>query len=320
MSINPKNNKKPISKSLILKTIMNSSEDTIYFKDSQSKFIANSAAHARQMGITDVNDMVGKSDYDFFPEEFATAAYSSEQEIMRTGKAIIGHTEKWVQPDNTIIWLSASKYPLYNDNGEIIGTWGTSRDITDLKNTELQLEILNQKLEKANKILETLSIQDSLSGLFNHRHFYDSLASIESQQIESGTLSYQSDYSIIIIDLDNFKTINDTHGHLIGDFVIKQIGDFLNENKRKFDKCFRYGGDEFALIVDGNCHDIALNLAERIRSMIEDMIFSYNDITLKLTVSIGVACSSEADSINSLIDLADQRLYHSKESGRNRVT
>lgn len=319
--------KKPISNALILRTILDNSDDTIYFKDCDSKFILNSKAHAIQVGESGIDKMIGKSDFDYFPSAFAQVAFEEEQLIMKNGNAKIRNIEKWVLPDNTIIWLSASKYPLYDENLNIIGTWGTSRDITALKNAEIQLELLNQELERANERLEKLSAHDALSGLYNHGHFYETLALIElrlksSSELEfhSSELGIQSGYSLILFDIDNFKSINDSYGHLVGDQVIKQIGQYLKQITRNIDMCFRYGGDEFALIIEGNDHEVAISLAEKIRVMLADMSIHYSDISFNITVSLGVVSSNEANSVNDLVALADERLYHSKESGRNKVT
>ena len=124
---------------LVTQTIMNNSEDTIYFKNLDSKFILNSKAHANQFHEKDVTDMVGKDDFDYFPEEFANIALEDEKTVIQTGRPILGRIEKWNKPDGDVVWFQAYKYPLYDKEGNIIGTWGTSRNITPLKNLILQV-------------------------------------------------------------------------------------------------------------------------------------------------------------------------------------
>lgn len=305
---------------LILRTMMNNSVDTIYFKDINSKFIFNSIAHANQHGETDTLDMLGKSDFDYFSEKFAQQTFDDEQHIMKTGIPIIGHVEKWVQDDGSVVWLMASKYPLYDDDGTIIGTWGTSRDVTQMKEVEEELARVNKELQKVNNYLSELSSKDALSGLYNHRHFYDVLSDKFAKEISARESKIKSSFALMLLDIDDFKTINDTYGHLVGDLFIKSIGEYLFKATKVDDSCFRYGGDEFALIImDINLED-ALKTAERIRSMIEKMTIVYNDIAMNITVSIGVGISSKADTMNELFELADSRLYESKKAGRNRVT
>lgn len=312
--------RKGLPEGLVIRTILNNSYDTIYFKDMASRFILNSRAHAMQFGVADPEQLLGKNDADFFPDAFYQSSYSDEQEIIRTGRPLIGRVERWDHPDGTVSWLMASKYPLYDDNGEIIGTWGTSRDITALKEAEAQLENLNRQLQEANERLEVLSTRDSLSGLFNHRHFYDTLKMAEVQELRQASGGGRTTFSIALIDIDHFKEINDTHGHRAGDMVIRAIGEMLLEMTRMTDTCFRYGGDEFAVML--GCADLsaARLVAEKIRQLLKDTPVPVDDGFIRITASIGVACYSETDSISQLINLADERLYLSKETGRDRVT
>lgn len=308
---------------LIINTIMNNSQDTIYFKDIDSKFLLNSKAHALQFGIENPLELIGKSDFDFFPTVFASQAYADEQRIISTGTPMIGRVEKWVRPDGSIIWFSASKYPLYNQDGSIIGTWGTSRDISALKNAELKAEQLNVKLKEANRQLEALSVKDCLSGLYNHRHFYEELRKayeLYTMHKERGGNDQELDFSVVFLDIDYFKKINDSFGHLVGDTAIKHIANIMLENTRTTDNCFRYGGDEFAIILSDTDLMTARSIAENIRSKVFETPLLENGELIRLTISLGVAAASEAKDINDLTDKTDKKLYLSKREGRNKVS
>ena len=304
---------------LVTQTIMNNSEDTIYFKNLDSKFILNSKAHANQFHERDVSDMIGKDDFDYFPPEFAQAALEDEQTIIRTGRPILGRIERWDKPDGEVVWFQAYKYPLYDKEGHIIGTWGTSRNITQLKRAEEELQRLNRELQEANQRLEILSTRDSLSGLYNHRHFFDSLniqKNIELRQKDHGV---NTEFSILLLDIDYFKKINDTYGHLIGDSIIKSLSDLFTKSTRLIDTCYRIGGDEFAILLINTDLSSAHVVAEKIRKFVEEFEFNVNDLTLRTTHSIGVASSRETETIKELVSLADSRLYYSKEHGRNQI-
>jgi diguanylate cyclase (GGDEF)-like protein/PAS domain S-box-containing protein len=305
---------------LVIRTIMNNSEDTIYFKNLASKFILNSRAHAIQFGEQDVRAMVGKDDFYYFPEEFARAAFEDEQKIIATGDPMIGLVEKWNKPDGTSVWFIASKYPLYDADGKIIGTWGNSRDITPLKAAEEQLRLVNAELQEANQKLEHLSIRDSLSGLYNHRHFFDSLNIAKSQESRQRDNNSSGAFSVLLLDVDRFKSINDTYGHPTGDTVIRKIGETLTSCMRMTDSCFRNGGDEFALILMVTELEAARLVAEKLRKQIVSSPIETDKGLLNLTVSIGVACSTEADTVEDLLKVADKRLYQSKGKGRNQVS
>jgi diguanylate cyclase (GGDEF)-like protein/PAS domain S-box-containing protein len=304
---------------LVTQTIMNNSEDTIYFKNLDSKFILNSKAHANQFHEKDVKDMVGKDDFDYFPDEFAQAARDDEKTIIETGRPILGRIEKWNKPDGDIVWFQAYKYPLYDKEGNIIGTWGTSRNITPLKRAEEELIRLNRELQEANQRLEILSTRDSLSGLYNHRHFFDSLNVQKNIELRQKDRGISSEFSVLLVDIDYFKSINDTYGHQAGDFVIKTLSNLLTQSTRLVDTCYRIGGGEFAIILMNTDVKNARKVADKLRISIEKHEFNTNDMNLKITISIGTASSNEAETVKELISLADSRLYNAKELGRNQI-
>ena len=112
----------------ILDVIRDYSNDTIYFKDHQSRFIWNNRSHAAQFGISDPREMVGKTDADYFPKDFATRARKEEMEIMETRIPLISNIEKLEKPDGSVVWYSASKYPIIDEKDNVIGTWGIRSD------------------------------------------------------------------------------------------------------------------------------------------------------------------------------------------------
>jgi PAS domain S-box-containing protein len=141
---------------------MDYTPDQIYFKDTQSRFIRNSRSQANMLGLSDPAEVVGKTDFDFFPH--AQRAYEEEQEIISSGKPLVDFEEWVVWPDGRETWVSTTKMPLRNTNGENIGIFGISRDITERKRTEQAIRQLNADLETqatqlkvANKELEAFS-------------------------------------------------------------------------------------------------------------------------------------------------------------------
>lgn len=130
----------------LLRTLLISSPDAIYFKDLDSRFLHASAAMAILFNCQSVEELIGKRDHDFFAGEHAQQALADEQEIIRTGRAIIGRVEKEAHPDGHVTWALSSKMPLRNGRGEIIGTFGISKNITALKEAEEQLEKVHRQL------------------------------------------------------------------------------------------------------------------------------------------------------------------------------
>ena len=138
----------------LLNTLLKNVPDTIYFKDAKSRFIRVNQAQAEVMGIENPEEAVGKTDFDFLSQDMAQEAYNDEQEIVRTGKPLIGKIEKIKRPDGWSRWVTATKVPFKDDNGNIVGIVGVSRDITELKKTREELEQQNEQLEEAKKLAE----------------------------------------------------------------------------------------------------------------------------------------------------------------------
>ncbi|MDD3269774.1 MAG: diguanylate cyclase [Syntrophomonadaceae bacterium] len=158
--------------------------------------------------------------------------------------------------------------------------------------------------------LKTHSIQDSMTGLYNHRFFMDFLL----RQVKLGKRSGQT-FSLILIDVDNFKVINDNFGHLAGDTMLKKIAAVLKECARSTDITCRYGGDEFAVILPDTSEEQTVQLAHRISRAVRT-IHSYDK---SVTISIGTAEYSGEDNPTDLIRRTDQALYQAKQMGKNRV-
>jgi PAS domain S-box-containing protein len=131
----------------LLRTLLENSPDHIYFKDAQSRFIKSSCAQARQFGVVSPDELVGKTDFNFFTEEHARPAFVDEQEIIRTGQPMIGKIERESWKDGRgVSWVLTTKLPLRNKNGEIIGTFGISKDITPIKEAEARLQEVHKEL------------------------------------------------------------------------------------------------------------------------------------------------------------------------------
>jgi len=160
-----------------------------------------------------------------------------------------------------------------------------------------------------------LSITDGLTKLFNKRYFLE----IFEKEFERAK-RFKNDLCLIVLDIDHFKSVNDTYGHLQGDSVLKEIGDIINDSIRKIDIPARYGGEEFVIIAPNtNIQDI-LTIAERIRGSTESHEFQAENQPLKITVSIGVsALNGMTRDKLELIKKADEALYKAKHSGRNRI-
>ncbi|MBU0721152.1 GGDEF domain-containing protein [bacterium] len=168
--------------------------------------------------------------------------------------------------------------------------------------------------------LEIENITDSLMGIFNRRH----LDRILHEEFSKAT-RYKLQFSVLMLDIDFFKNVNDTYGHDIGDLVLKNLGTLIKEFSREVDSVARYGGEEILIVCPMTDAQHAVALAERLRKEIESTVIVPADETkeiteLRITVSIGVAAyTSDISSAEELVKHADVALYRAKDEGRNRV-
>ena len=175
---------------------------------------------------------------------------------------------------------------------------------------------LGRELERDEKQLKRLATHDGLTGLCNHREFYALL----DNELARGQ-RFKQPVSLLMLDVDHFKCVNDAHGHQVGDVVLKSLSDLLCRQVRNIDSVCRYGGEEITVILPGTDVAAAADMAERLRIAAEALPFNVNaGAPLHITVSIGIASWPEfADSAQKLVAAADAAMYVAKERGRNRV-
>ena len=181
---------------------------------------------------------------------------------------------------------------------------------------ERELKVLNDQLNEANNQLKRISLTDGLTQIENRRSLNERL-----HEMWQHSVRLHEPISLVMCDIDKFKSVNDDYGHQAGDAVLKEFAQLLKSEAREIDRVGRYGGEEFLLILPGTVLDAAVTFAERLREKVERHTFSYEGGTLCRTMSCGVASSPHpkvADE-DALLRAADTALYVAKETGRNRV-
>ncbi len=190
------------------------------------------------------------------------------------------------------------------------------KNLLEIINGTLKAFRLRNETERAQQKIAEMSTKDELTGLFNRRYFLDVL-----ERDVAMAKRYKSELSLCMMDLDHFKTINDTYGHPAGDLVLSEIGRMLKDCTRDSDLACRYGGEEFTLVLPNSDIGKSKIVCERFRETVAGHQFEYESSTFNITVSIGIARykSSLGQSSVELISAADQALYQAKGHGRNRV-
>ena len=213
--------------------------------------------------------------------------------------------------------------PLRGDDREVGHVWILSEG---RRFDEADLEAARTIARRANAALTTAehyhnakerAFIDDVTGVYNARY----LLATADNEIQRAA-RYGNPLSVLFLDLDRFKKVNDVHGHLIGSETLRVLSKLLGECVRQVDTLARYGGDEFTILLVDTPHDVALRIAERIRKRVETHLFEAgHDGTLRLTISIGVAtCPLHGEAREPLLDAADKAMYRAKSEGRNRVS
>lgn len=200
----------------------------------------------------------------------------------------------------------------------MLSVWGEALRRTDMTGLTLFANQLEAALESAKLYtdLQQLSIQDELTGIYNRRGFYD----LGRREVER-SLRYNRPLSLLMVDMDFFKLVNDRYRHVAGDRLLRLVARRMHSSLRELDIICRYGGDEFVVILVETDMDTARQVAERLRLMVAGTQFEVEGHTLSLSTSIGVAAlSSRHHTLEALLEDADEALYQSKQKGRNQVT
>ncbi len=217
---------------------------------------------------------------------------------------------------NKLVYSESAISPLRDKSGDIFAVGVVYRDITDRKHAEQELQKVNKELIRSNKRLNQLALRDMHTGLYNHRY----LAEIIDAEFYRAK-KYNTPLSIVMVDVDYFKSINETYGHQFGDLVLKQLAQQLRKTIRQYDIIIRYGGEEFIIISPGTDRNQTLILAQRILDTVSIYNFGSDKNAVKLKITLAAVSYPEDKIANAmdLIKVAEQILAKAKEEGGNRV-
>jgi len=280
-----------------LRTMIDQVPDYLYIKDKDARFVIANRAVAADLGHGDPNMLIGKSDLDVHPMPLARRYYDDDMSVIRGEKALIDHEEYVVRPDGTQLWLSTSKLPLRNPEGQIIGLVCSARDITERRRTEAHIHFL--------------AYHDSLTGLPNRAQFERDLAGL------AGRAAKGVPATLVLIDLDRFKHINDTLGHVAGDDLLRQLANRLFQLVGPAGTLARVGGDEFAILLSGPAAGAAESMCRAIQLQFGRPFRLFDDPAF-ITASFGIAPWRPGSDALSMLREADIALYEAKARGRSR--
>jgi diguanylate cyclase (GGDEF)-like protein/PAS domain S-box-containing protein len=283
-----------------MRNLLASPEERIFFKDCASQFLLVSEGFLTALAKgRSLEAVIGKTDFDLFSKPHAVAAFEDEQRVIATGQPLVAKLERETFHDRADAWVSTTKVPLRDDQGEIIGTWGIARDVT------AQID--------AEQALVHQALHDAVTGLPNRVALMDRL-----QQALVALERRPGRVGLVFIDLDDFKDVNDVLGHDIGDRVLVEVARRLTDVSRRVDTVARLGGDEFVLLLSYLHDDADVRIVcDRVVSAIRaPVVVEGSDITV--TGSLGVVVTSDPlIDPGELVRQADVAMYGAKRSGRN---
>lgn len=299
--------------------------DMLWVKDINGIYMyANKAICDGLLIAKDINEPIGKDDVFFALREreqnknkpdwhtFGELCFNSDLEVIAKNKPM--KFEEFGNVQGKMMYLEVYKAPFYDKDGNIIGTVGAGRDITELKKIQNRLKKSLEILDEQKDQLEYQANHDSLTDLPNRILFIDRL-----QQSIKLSDRYNKKVALLFIDLDYFKEINDSLGHHIGDQILIEFSNRMRNKIRKSDTMSRLGGDEFCIILNDidNLDFITNFIVESMETVKKPFI--NKDRKLHLSMSIGVSLyPNDGASPNSLLKNADAAMYKAKESGRSR--
>lgn len=283
-----------IKDSWILDALMENATDSIYIKDRQCRLCRVSQKMVLSLGLSPA-EIYGKTDIELYGEKFGNKTKLDDLQVMKTGQPIRGIIESFVNKRGETNWTSATKLPLRNDAGEIIGLVGITREINELKGSELEFQ--------------WLATHDPLTSLANRYLLLDHIELAIFHSRRSNVL-----FALLYIDLNGFKQINDIAGHDIGDQYLKELARVLTKNVRSSDTVARIGGDEFVILLDGLNH---IEEASIVAKKLADVIhYKVDQETNMITAAIGISIFPQnGEDKETLLKAADQAMYDAKKEG-----
>lgn len=288
----------------IYRRILDFSDDFVYIKDKNLKYIDFNKKFKELFNIKD--NYYKFNDFEIMEKEFAYILKKHEREVLLTLTPSIFDYEYQDR------FFHIKIFPIKIEK-EIVAVGGILEDRTYFKRKIENLLELNEFLKNRCTIFEKLSMIDPLTEVYNKQKFQKIL----EKEVERAD-RYDEPLSLIIFDIDNFKKINDTYGHLIGDNILKKVIKNIKENIRKVDFISRIGGDEFTIIAPNTDLLHAYNLAQKLKKELDNL--DIKEIDEKITCSFGIAQYKNGENVNDFFKRADSALYMSKKEGKNRIS
>ncbi len=292
----------------LFRAFMNASPFLSYIKDAAGRLLFYNRSFAQRFGVSEYA-WLGRTDEQLWSRRLTKSVRAHDLEVMAGGRMV--ETEEHIRnADGSFSSLRSFKFPCHDSAGNMLLA-GVAVDVSEQVAYQAELERYHRELEEANDQLRKLAVTDELTGLRNRRSF-------EERLVMEFSLARRRkrELSVLLIDVDNFKTINDCWGHAAGDEVLRRLGAILRTTVRLPDLPARYGGEEFVVLLPDSGEASAMGLARRVMQRVAAEEWENET----LTISVGMAAMNDSlENGFQLVELADEALYAAKRAGKNRV-
>ncbi|WP_005031803.1 GGDEF domain-containing protein [Holophaga foetida] len=300
----------------LFKTIFETSADGMLIANLQGWVLYPSRSGTEMLLLDESDYAQGVNLFDYIHPGDREKARHSIMRLLR-GETTGFSEYRVLRKDGTQLWNESHAAVLTNAQGEPDRLFVVFRDITQRKADEEKLRAYSEELERLNAKLSELATTDALTGVFNRRSFDSRL-----QQEVQRAIRFSGCFCLVMFDIDHFKRFNDHYGHGAGDLVLVSVCGAVGLHIRQVDGLYRYGGEEFMVVLSETSLEQGLLVAENLRALVGGLELSHNDTPLpSVTASFGVCCSSEMEGLEAarLVEAVDAALYQAKASGRNCV-
>jgi diguanylate cyclase len=321
----------------LLRALADNVPHRIYAKDLQGRFTFANGAVARGMGVSNPSDLLGKTDFDFYPLELASEYNRQEQDVLRHGRSLLNQEEhaRYLLLESEA-WVITTKIAVRDDAGRIVGLVGINYEVTVQKAAELALQAAHaQAAEAAVRLQATVARLDlevkerqRFEQELRHHAMHDTLTGLPNRALlmdrieQAVEIARRRDHSLtlLFLDLDRFKLVNDSLGHAAGDELLRVVTRRIGRLVGAGDTVARLGGDEFVVLLpDPMPADVLANLTNHLARVVAEPVL-VADREVSVTCSLGYSVyPQDGENATTLLKRADAAMYGAKEDGGNRV-